>query len=74
MRRPLIERELPAWERLLSVHDVVEMLRIVKEHRDQIAHITESGSYTNAQCGDFLRRIRNSGWMIEFLAAMQPVS
>lgn len=63
IKRPLIEREMPVWRRLLAVPDIVEKLNVIREHRDQIAHVTERGMYTQARCNEFVRRIRESGWI-----------
>lgn len=46
----------------------LDIPRILLEHRNQIAH----GSYTPAQCNEFLRVIRESGWVFRFLEAIQP--
>jgi len=74
IKRPLVEREIPAWQKLLAVPDIVETLNVIKEHRDQIAHVTERGMYTQARCSEFVRRIRESGWIIKFMQAIQPAS
>lgn len=74
IKRPLVEREIPAWRKLLAVPDIVETLNVIKEHRDQIAHVTERGMYTQARCSEFVRRIRESGWIIKFMQAVQPAS
>lgn len=74
IKRPLVEREIPAWRKLLAVPDIVESLNVIKEHRDQIAHVTERGMYTQARCSEFVRRIRESGWIIKFMQAIQPAS
>ena len=74
IKRPLVEREIPAWRKLLAVPDIVETLNVIKEHRDQIAHVTERGIYTQARCSEFVRRIRESRWIIKFMQAIQPVS
>ncbi|TKS63446.1 MAG: hypothetical protein EWM73_01439 [Nitrospira sp.] len=74
IKRPLVEREIPAWRKLLAVPDIVETLNVIKEHRDQIAHVTERGMYTQARCSEFVRRIRESGWIINFMQAIQPAS
>lgn len=74
IRRPLIEREIPVWCKLLAVRDIVGTLRIIKKHRDQIAHITDEGIYTQAQCNEFVRKVRESGWIVEFLSSLQSPS
>lgn len=74
IKRPLVEREIPAWRKLLTVPDIVKTLNVIREHRDQIAHVTERGMYTQARCSEFVRRIRESGWIINFMQAIQPVS
>jgi hypothetical protein len=74
IKRPLIEREIPAWRRLLAIPDISGMLNVIKEHRNQIAHVTERGMYPLARCNEFVRRIRASGWIIEFLKAIQPTT
>jgi hypothetical protein len=74
IKRPLVEKEIPVWRKLLAVPDIVETLNIIREHRDQIAHVTERGMYTQARCGEFVRQIRESGWIINFMQAIQPAS
>ena len=74
IKRPLVEREIPAWRKLLAVPHIVEKLNVIKEHRDQIAHDTERGMYTQARCSEFVRQIRESGWIIKFMQAIQPAS
>jgi hypothetical protein len=74
IKRPLIEREIPAWRRLLAIPDIIEALNVIREHRDQIAHVTERGMYPQVRCNEFVRRIRESGWIVEFLKAIQSES
>lgn len=74
IKRQLIEKEVPGWRRLLAVPDVVEILKVVKEHRDQITHVTERGMYTPVRCNEFVRRVRESGWIVKFLQAIQPTT
>jgi hypothetical protein len=54
--------------------DTLAKLRIVGKGRNEIAHIREREgmAYTVKQCHTFLREIRETGWMFEFLEAMQP--
>jgi hypothetical protein len=46
--------------------------KILLEHRDQIAHATDGGSYSPSHCNEFLRDVRESGWVFRFLKAIQP--
>ena len=56
----------------LASSDTLAKLRIVCDHRNKIAHIREKEgrAYTVEQCHDFLREIRNMGWVFEFLEAL----
>ncbi len=74
LKRPIIEKALPAWRKLLSLRHVHESLSMIKDHRNQIAHITESGAYSTAQCNEFIEKIRDSGWIVECLASFQAPS
>lgn len=67
-----IKEQIPAWGRLLTVRNVAGILKMIKMHRNQIAHVSKSGPYTSAQCDEFLGKVRESGWIIEFLTSLQP--
>lgn len=73
-RRPVLEKEIPAWRRLLAVPNVIETLKVVKKHRDQVVHVTESGMYTADRCREFLEVIRKDRWIIRLLQAIQPAT
>lgn len=64
-------------DRLLGGHELragarLDIPRILLEHRDQIAHVTDRGSYSPAHCNEFLRDVREDGWVFRFLKAIQP--
>ncbi len=42
------------------------------KHREKFAHVKEEGPYTQADCDDFIRQVRDSGWVCQFLLALQP--
>lgn len=46
--------------------------KIINEHREQFAHITQKGIYTSNRCKEFLRIVRDSGWIFRFLKSLQP--
>ena len=50
----------------------LDLPQALLDHRDQIAHVTERGSYTPAHCNEFLRVVCESGWAFRFLQAIQP--
>ena len=72
LKRPLIEKEIAPWKRLLSVPHILEMLVLIQEHRNQIAHVAERGIYTLRRSNEFVKQVRESGWLAEFLSALQP--
>jgi len=64
------------FDRLLGGHELqagrdLDIPRILLDHRNQIAHVTERGPYTPALCTEFLRDVRESGWLFRFLKAIQ---
>jgi|CXWL01.1.fsa_nt_gi hypothetical protein len=72
LRRPLIEREVALWRSLLAVPHILEILTLVKEHRNQIAHVAERGIYTLGRSTEFVKEVRETGWLAKFLSALQP--
>ncbi len=71
LKKPLVEKEISLWRRLLTVPDILEILSLIQEHRNQIAHVTERGIYTQERSNEFVRRVRESGWLAELLSALQ---
>ncbi len=66
-----------AFERLVGGHELqtcrdLAIPWILLEHRNQIAHAQDRGSYTPTLCTEFLRSVRESGWVFRFLEAIQP--
>ena len=47
-------------------------LKLVREHRNVIAHVRKGQVYSVATCSEFLRLIRRTGWIFQFLEAIQP--
>jgi len=45
---------------------------VLVDHREQIAHVTERGPYTLANCEEFVRIVCKSCWIFKFLEAIQP--
>ncbi|OQW33842.1 MAG: hypothetical protein A4E20_12350 [Nitrospira sp. SG-bin2] len=76
LRRPLIEKQIAVWSRLLSVPHIHKMLALITEHRNQIAHVdvAKRGIYTLGHSNEFVRKVRESGWIVEFLSSLQPLS
>lgn len=72
LRRPIMEKIIPAWGKVIRVREIVSILRTIQEDRNQIVHATASGPYTKAQCDRFISRIRDSGWLVEFMSSLQP--
>ena len=58
--------------RLLVSQDTLVRLKKVREVRDRIVHPSEKSAYTSEKCRDFLREIRETNWVFEFLDALQP--
>ena len=73
LKRPLIEKQIAVWQRLLSVPNIHEMLALITEHRNQIAHIdvAKRGIYTLERSNEFVKQVRESGWIAAFLSALQ---
>lgn len=57
LKRPQIEAAIPAWRRLLAVRDVIAILELAQQHRNQIAHVTKLGPYTQVRCDEFLKNV-----------------
>lgn len=74
LKRPLVEKAIAPWRKLLSVHHILEILTLIQEHRNQIAHVVERGIYTLERSNEFVKRVRESGWLTEFLSALQPAT
>src|SRR5690349_12857770 len=72
MKRPLVEKQIALWRKLLEVPRILEMLALVQEHRNQIAHVAKRGIYTLGRSNEFVKGLRESGWLAEFLSALQP--
>lgn len=72
MKRPLVEKKIALWRRLLTVPRILETLALIQEHRNQIAHVAERGIYTLGRSKEFVKLVRESGWLAEFLSALQP--
>jgi hypothetical protein len=65
------------FERLLGGHELhtdrnLAIPWILLDHRNQIAHVTNRGLYARVNCDEFLRVVRESGWVFRFLKAIQP--
>lgn len=57
----------------LVAPETISKLRTILDHRNQVAHVREQGEkvYTIEQCSDFLKEIRETGWVFKFLEALQ---
>lgn len=58
-------------ERLWST-ETVGKIWVLKDHRNEIAHVCEGGVYSEARCTEFLETVRDADWAYRFLAALQP--
>jgi hypothetical protein len=45
---------------------------VAPKHREKFAHVKEEGPYAQDDCDDFIRQVRASGWIYQFLLALQP--
>jgi hypothetical protein len=45
---------------------------VVTSHRARFSHVTDPGPYTQAECDDFIRKVRDSEWVYQFLQALRP--
>jgi hypothetical protein len=71
LKRPIVEKEVAVWRRFLTVPQILETLSMIQEHRNQIAHVTERGIYSQGRSNEFVKRVRESGWLAELLSALQ---
>ena len=55
----------------LTSYDTLEKLRVVCDHRNRVAHGSEKKLYTLKESQDFLREIRETNWVFDFLDALQ---
>ena len=58
----------------LASLDTFAKLDRVRDDRNRIAHISERKTYTSKEGRNFLREIRESKWIFDFLDALQPRS
>jgi hypothetical protein len=65
-----VEEPVPGWYKLLSVPDLVKILRGISRDRNQIAHVSSEGPYTKENSVEFVEHVRNSGWIFRFLASL----
>lgn len=58
----------------LTSSETIRKLKILFDHRNNVAHVREKEekAYTSNQCSDFLKEIRETGWVFKFLEALQP--
>ena len=50
----------------------LDIPEVVPTHRARFAHVTEGGTYTQEECNDFMKKVRDSEWVYQFLLALQP--
>lgn len=70
LSRTMIEKKLPFWHQLLSVSSLVTMLERIGRDRNQIAHVSSKGTYKKESSSEFVRDVRKSGWVFEFLSSL----
>lgn len=56
------------------VRSATSVLRTIKRHRDDVAHVRAEKVYSVAQCEEFLRVVRGYSWVFKFLESIQPRS
>jgi hypothetical protein len=71
---PLIKAVLPnMYERWVRGREQSEeALGIVVEHRKRLVHAGAGGVYGPEDCAQFLHTVHASGWVFQFLQAVQP--
>ena len=57
---------------IFASQETLRKLRVVRKHRNQVSHVRGDGVYSVGNCCDFLREIREEGWVFKFLEALQP--
>ena len=65
-----VEKTIPAWRNLVSVPDLVKILKGISRDRNQIAHVASEGPYTKENSVEFVKHVRNSGWIFKFLSSL----
>jgi hypothetical protein len=50
----------------------IDIPEVMPKHRERFAHVTKDGTYTQKECNDFIRDVRDSEWVHQFLLALQP--
>jgi hypothetical protein len=68
--RTMLEKKLPVWHEFVSVSDLGTMLKRISDDRNQIAHASSKGTYTKKNSSEFVRVVRKSGWIFQFLSSM----
>jgi len=67
---PSAEEPVPGWNKLLSVPNLVKILRGISRDRKQIVHVSSEGPYTKGNSVEFVEQVRNSGWIFRFLSSL----
>ena len=65
-----VEKTIPAWHNLVLVPDHVRILKGISLDRNQIAHVSSEGPYTKESSLEFVKHVRNSGWIFKFLSSL----
>lgn len=50
----------------------IDIPQVMPKHRERFAHVNKGGDYTQEECNDFIREVRDSEWVHQFLLALQP--
>ena len=56
----------------LTSQDTLDKLNVVRVDRNRVAHGSKKETYTLENGHDFLRKIRETNWVFDFLDALQP--
>lgn len=70
IRKAIVEKKISAWRNLVSVPDLVKILKEISKDRNRIAHVSSEGPYTKENSVEFVEHFRNSGWIFRFLSSL----
>lgn len=70
IKKAIVETKISAWRNLISVPDLLKRLKQISKDRNQIAHVASEGPYTKENSVEFVKHVRNSGWIFRFLSSL----
>jgi len=70
IKKAIVEKKISAWRNLVAVPGLVRILKEISKDRNRIAHVASEGPYTKENSVEFVKHVRNSGWIFRFLSSL----